>query len=95
MEYYFTHFCLNTHFGLHRILMTDQQNIQSKDKKLSVIIYLSDQQGCRYGEANDVEWDGNMLKGKSQQIFIYLLRSFDFGSITFLTILVKKNCIVF
>ena len=46
--------------------MTDQWNMQSRDKKLSVIIYLSDQQGCRYGEVNVVEWEGKMLNGKKQ-----------------------------
>ena len=36
-------------------------------------ICLSDQQGCRYGEVNAEEWDGNMLKEKKNQlIFINL-----------------------
>ena len=34
--------------------------MQSRDKTLSVIIFLSDQQGYRYGESNVVEWDGYM-----------------------------------
>ena len=40
----------------------------SKAKKLSLSICLSDQQGCRYGEVNVVEWG----KEKNQQILIYL-----------------------
>ena len=51
--------------------------MQSRDKELSVIFCLSDQQGCRYGVDKVVEWDGNMLKGKIQLIFAYLFRCFD------------------
>ena len=62
-------------------------------------ICLSDQQGCRYGEVNVKEWDGNMLKEKKNQlIFIYLFIYLDVlicDSIKFLIILVKVVYILF
>ena len=39
-----------TRFEFHNILMTYQLNMQNRDKKLSVKICLSDQQGWRYGK---------------------------------------------
>ena len=46
--------------------------MQSRDKKLSVIICLSDQQGCRYVEVNVVELDGNMLKHLNLKLFNFV-----------------------
>ena len=46
--------------------------MHSRNKKLSVITCLSDQQECRYWEVNLVEWGGNMLKGDRINLYLFI-----------------------